>query len=142
MSEKLVVNLSPNEKFSIEVFRTDGGLDGFVEKLGVSKGTVKHWINNVTEPSKIKRAKIEKMLPSMKVDFWKMTHKEELECGELLYIYSIRKNLSNEEISEKLHISRFTVSRILSGFKDYDDAVKQKIITLTKQIWSASNVEG
>jgi len=122
------VLLEPNEKFAIEVFRKDGGIDEVVNLTNKSKNTINSWIYNETEPSRSMRPMVERAVPKMKPDLWRKQTNELLDVSELLYLFSIRERINDYRCADKVGISKPIVSRILNGYKGFDSAVADKIV--------------
>jgi len=141
-NEKVQIKLAPNEKFGIEIFRTDGGVDLFCEKSEFAKLTVLSWIKNETDPSRPKRTTIEQFLPGMKFPSWKMEHTENLTICELLYVTSIRMRMTDAELAAKSGLSIYVIRKALSGANLNDEYSIKKIKNLLTKLLGVVYVEG
>lgn len=135
MQNSRKIKLRPCEKFAIDLFRTDGGIDSFVESTGIAKVTVNSWISDRSEPSKHKRAFIEKKFPVMKSDDWKREHVYDLSVSETTYILSVRLDLQLKEFSDKIKIATSVLSRLLMGFEKVSEPVKEKVAALSDAVF-------
>jgi len=127
------LKLKPGEKFAIEIFRTDGGINGFAVLIGSSKQCIQGWIENA-DPSKSKRVFIEKKFSVMGVDDWKREHDMELSLQEAVYIYSVRHGVTPKQIADKVKLHVSVIDRVITGFDDLSDSARHKLCEFVDKI--------
>ena len=106
------ITVNPNEKFGIELIRSESSIQDVAKRIGMSRASLSIWVNRNKQPG-ISKKKIIESCMNMKVCDWDKNHVMRLNVKEMIHIVRLRSYLTNIQISRFLRVTTRTITNII-----------------------------